>query len=39
MNRLRPTFLEDGPDALQLFEGSFTEVGWHATFELVCQLA
>ena len=35
MNRLRPAFLDDGLDALQLFEGSFTEVGWHATFDSV----
>ena len=31
--------LEDGPDALQLLEDFFTLVGWHATFESVCQLA
>ena len=30
--------LEDGPDAVQLLGGSFNEVGWHATFERVCQL-
>ena len=31
--------LEDGPDALQLLEDFFTEVGWDVTFEIVCQLA
>ena len=39
MNYLRPSFLEDGPDALQLFEGCFDDMGWHATFNLVFQLA
>ena len=32
MNRQLPPFLEDVPNALQLFEGCFTEVRWHATF-------
>ena len=31
--------LEDDPDALQSLEDCFTEVGWHATFERVYQLA
>ena len=39
LNRLCPLLLEDGPDALQLPEGCFTEVAWHVKFEIVCQLA
>ena len=39
LHRLCTTLLEDGPNALQLFEGSFTEVVWHMTFALVIKIA
>ena len=39
LDRLCTLMLEDGPDALQLIEGCFNEVGWHATFESIYQLA
>ena len=39
LNRLCPLMLEDGPNALQLLEDCFTAVGWHATFDSVCQLS
>ena len=39
MKRLRLLMLQYGPDALQLLEDYSTEVGWHATFESICQLS
>ena len=35
LNRLCLSLLEDIPNTIQFAEGFFTEVGWHATFELV----
>ena len=39
LNRLCPLILEDGPNALQLLEDCFTELGLHATFDSVFQLS
>ena len=39
MNRLCPLMLEYGPNASQFSEDCFTEVGWHATFDIFCPLA
>ena len=39
MNCLCLLMLEDDTYVLRLLEGCFTEVGWHATFERVCQLS
>ena len=38
LNRLCTLMLEDVPDVLQLLEGCLYEVGWHATFDSVCQI-
>ena len=35
LNRLCPLMLEDGTNALQLFEDCFTEVESHVTFDIV----
>ena len=39
LNHSCPPLFEDVPDAPQLFEGCFTEVGWHVTFDIIFQLA